>query len=277
MTVSIVVGVDGSREAGYALAWAIREARLRDLPLRIVHAARPPEIADDSAGALLRAAEAQARRAEPGLAVSTELVEGRPVPALAGFMANAAMTVVGRRGAGGFSGLLLGSVAHGVSQVAVSPVVTIPSPELPVVNRVVVGIQSAEANDTAIGFAFEEAKLRQAELRAVHAWHDPTPLAPGDVIPFVYDADILQDKETDLVVKALAPWQEGYPDVTVDVQVVRGHAVRVLDDRASDALVLVVGRHGSGRRLPVALGSVAHGVLHHSRCPVAVVPPPADG
>lgn len=276
MTRSIVVGIDGSREAGYALAWAIREARLRELPLRIVHAGRVPEDADDAVVELLSRAEQQAHIAEPGLELSTEQVDGRPVPALAGFMTNAAMVVVGRRGVGGFTGLLLGSVAHGLSQVATCPVVTVPSPELPVVNRVVVGVQSAEEDQSTIEFAFEAAARRRAELRAVHAWERPTPLGVGDVVPLVYDLDSLQADETELVTKVLKPWRHRYPDVHADGQAVRGHAVRVLDQRSSDAVLLVVGRHGGGRRLPVVLGSVAHGVLHHARCPVAVVPPSAE-
>jgi nucleotide-binding universal stress UspA family protein len=35
---AVVVGVDGSPGAGEALRWALAEARLRKVPLRVVHA-----------------------------------------------------------------------------------------------------------------------------------------------------------------------------------------------------------------------------------------------
>jgi nucleotide-binding universal stress UspA family protein len=140
-----------------------------------------------------------------------------------------------------------------------------------VANRIVVGVDGTDEDESAIEFAFEAANLHHAELRAVHTWTQPTPLGPGDMLPLVYDVDDVQSDESRLLAEELAGWRERFPHVKVDAQTVRGHPVRVLDDRSSDALLLVIGRH-SRSRLTALLGSTAHGVLHHARCPVAVVP-----
>lgn len=272
MTKTMVVGTDGSIEAGYALAWAAREAQLRELRLKIIVAAERWSESDEWMDTVLDAAERRVRAAAPGLDVTAELINARPMPTLVEQSRVASMIVVGRRGIGGFTGLLLGSIAHGLSQLAECPVVTVGSPELPVANRIVVGVDGVEENESAIGFAFEAASLHQAELRAVHAWTQPTPVGPGDMLPLVYDVDDVAADESRLLAEALAGWRERYPDVKVEAQTVRGHSVRVLDDRSSDAVLLVIGRHGSRGRLAALLGSTAHGVLHHARCPVAVVP-----
>ncbi|MEI8406645.1 MULTISPECIES: universal stress protein [unclassified Kribbella] len=53
------------------------------------------------------------------------MIENRPVPALAGMTAQATMAVVGSRGRGGVSGLLLGSVSQGLLHHASCPVVVV--------------------------------------------------------------------------------------------------------------------------------------------------------
>jgi nucleotide-binding universal stress UspA family protein len=69
----------------------------------------------------------------------------------------------------------------------------------------------------------------------------------------------------------IAPWQEGYPDVTVRVHVVHEYPVRALVEasREADRLILVKPLHGS---LLHHLGRTARGVLRFAECPVVVVP-----
>ena len=67
------------------------------------------------------------------------------------------------------------------------------------------------------------------------------------------------------------PWRERYPEVDVVEKTARGNAAAVLIGESAGAELLVVGSHGRGGFGGLLLGSVSHAVLHHARCPVAVV------
>ena len=146
----VVVGTDGSPSAHRAVSWALGEARLRKAPLHIVHAwmlplldalpepwlvATPVGHTDDelhervaaAAREFLEAAVAEAKAAEPGLDVIGELAEMRPAAALLEAARDADLLVVGSRGHGGFSGLLLGSVSSQCVHHATCPVVVVPA------------------------------------------------------------------------------------------------------------------------------------------------------
>lgn len=275
MAGEVIVGVDGSEEAGHALAWAAREARSRGTRLRVVVVTSGGDEAQSWTDDVLDRAQLTTNAVAPDVDVTAQCLDGPAARVLAEAAASASMLVVGRRGVGGFAGLLLGSVAHGVAQLAECPVVTVPVPDAAVTGSVVVGVDGTEGNEAAIGFAFALADLHGARLRAVHTWTEPVPLGPADAMPLVYDPDVVQADESRVLAESLAGWRERHPDVHVDARTVRGHPVRVLDAQASDALVVVVGRRATRNRVIGLLGSVSHGLLHHARCPVAVVPPPA--
>jgi nucleotide-binding universal stress UspA family protein len=74
------------------------------------------------------------------------------------------------------------------------------------------------------------------------------------------------------VVAALRPWCEKSPEVAVTETVAEGRAAGELIHASAGAALLVVGRRVREARLGTHLGSVAHAVLHHAPCPVAVVP-----
>jgi nucleotide-binding universal stress UspA family protein len=163
----IVVGVDASPEARRALAWAAAEARLRQAVLEVVHAYHAKNLAapvyfgsthtyDASVGAagepppeltasvrrrqafeeavrsqadeLLEALVGELGDTVSGLQVRQTVVEDRhPGEALVQLSVDAELLVVGSRGRGGFSELLLGSVSHAAVLHAVCPVVVVPS------------------------------------------------------------------------------------------------------------------------------------------------------
>jgi nucleotide-binding universal stress UspA family protein len=58
--------------------------------------------------------------------------------------------------------------------------------------------------------------------------------------------------------------------------VVRDGAVRALVDDSRGTQLVVVGSRGRGNASGLLLGSVSHGVLHVSHCPVAIVRPGTD-
>jgi nucleotide-binding universal stress UspA family protein len=137
----IVVGIDGSEESKAALRWAVDEARLRGTRLRVVHAwfAYPviadglPMVQEDWA-ALGETAQRFVEHFVEEVAGDPEGVElelaalhGTAASVLVDASRTADLLVVGSRGHGGFSGLLLGSVSQQCVHHATCPVVVIRS------------------------------------------------------------------------------------------------------------------------------------------------------
>ncbi|MFC0527666.1 universal stress protein [Phytohabitans kaempferiae] len=133
----IIVGVDGSHGAARALAYAAREARLRRTGLLLVHAwwldardggvretfAETEKAARAAAEELLDGAAAAVRETHPEVPVRRQLVHAREAaPHLVEASRDAALIVVGSRGRGGFTGLLLGSVSQELVHHAHCPV-----------------------------------------------------------------------------------------------------------------------------------------------------------
>ncbi len=276
----VVVGTDGSAGAIRAVEWAADHAGLRGLPLRVVHAVERlpydvprypiPDSYDrlaPSGRQLLDHAERVARDRRPGLDVTTELAEGRPGRVLRDQAARAAEVVLGSHGAGGFPGMLLGSVGNQVAgHVAVPVVVVRPAPpETPA--EIVVGFDCSEASGPALAYAFEEARLRGHQVRIVCAWEPPVPYGPV----IATDLDDMRRAAEDYARGELQPWQGGYAEVKTELDMVRAHPVSALIEASSRAVLLVVGSHGRNAFTAAVLGSVSRAVLAHAHCPVAVV------
>jgi nucleotide-binding universal stress UspA family protein len=139
---SIVVGVDGSDASVEALKWAQELA----LPLgaRLVALAcwdYPPVYDgyvamgihdfDVRAGEILKETVDKAFGTETPPNVEARLEQGRPRHTLIDASRSADMLVVGRRGHGGFGGLLLGSVSSACVAHAHCPVLVVHTPESP--------------------------------------------------------------------------------------------------------------------------------------------------
>lgn len=114
----IVVGVDGSEDSARALDWAAGEAVQRGAVLDIRTSYEPgyTHVTSDEVQRTMDriVAEAAARAAQvaPGVATTTGTHEAAPATALLEAAQGADLLVIGSRGLGGFSGLLLGSVSH---------------------------------------------------------------------------------------------------------------------------------------------------------------------
>jgi len=126
----VVVGVDGSEPSQTAVAFAAEEASRRGVPLIAVYAWMPPltpgleylwseELVESQRAAAEEAiaiGTAGLATRYPDLHIDRRIVQAPPVSALLQASEDADLIVVGSRGRGGLSRLLLGSVSHGVLQ-----------------------------------------------------------------------------------------------------------------------------------------------------------------
>ncbi|MET8472661.1 universal stress protein [Streptomyces sp. NPDC006422] len=291
MTRPITAGVDGSPESGAAAAWAAREAVRRGLPLRLVHVGEPaPDTlalaADESAltqwaGDLLDDTEQEIAERHPGLAVTTDVLDADgAAESLTAAARDAEALVLGSRGHGVIVGFLLGSVGQQVLTKAERPVVLVRAGDeasAEASGRDVVVGQEGEPEDSAAAmeFAFTTAQARGVAVRAVRAWNLPPVFSysPGSMA-LLDDAGGIEPYERKALAAALAPWRERFPDVPVREHVEIGSAGQVLLSIAPEGQLLVVGRRARRTAIGSRIGSVAHAVLHHAPCPVAVVPNP---
>lgn len=279
------MGVDGSDAGLQATVLAATLAARRRRGLRVVHAFLWPELKvplgpsefgppegglANQARGFVDAGLAQAREAVPDLAVVGDVVIGAAAQVLIAEASSATMVVVGDRGLGGFTGLLLGSVALQVAAHSSCPVIVVkggPARD----GDVVVGVDGSRESKAAVGFAFEEASLRGSAVTALHAFRYP---ATGDVereLPLIYDIDQVREHEAAKLAAVLAEWRERYPDVRVNEVLVGDGAASALVHASQDAGCIVVGSRGLGGFAGLVLGSVSHAVVHHGLCPVAIV------
>jgi nucleotide-binding universal stress UspA family protein len=154
------------------------------------------------------------------------------------------------------------------------PVIVVPDGWKPAghAGPVVVGLDDSGESEAAIEFAATAAVERHAKLRMVNVWD----------LPSIYSWDAMSgtgisdewSRTAEQHFEAIAQqWRHKYPELTIEVEVRRGHAVDGLIAIAetADAQLLVVGGRHHRKVAAVLLGSVARGVLHHATCPVAVV------
>lgn len=140
----VVVGVDGSTLSRAAVDFAAEEAALRDTRLHTVHAYTHPASAGPGDMQPLVYEESELRGEEdrvladsltglaerrPDVPVTRAVVHARPAAALVDASREAQLLVVGRRGRGELTGLLLGSVSQAVLHRADCPVAVVRAPD----------------------------------------------------------------------------------------------------------------------------------------------------
>jgi nucleotide-binding universal stress UspA family protein len=145
---------------------------------------------------------------------------------------------------------------------------------------IVVGVDHSEGAKAALRFALEEAKLRQATVRVVHAWQygyiGATGLE-GAYPPVGGDIKELRDAAETALEDTL---RESIPEtdtVEIERRVVQGRAAAALVDESRGADLLVVGSRGHGGFAGLLLGSVSQQCAHHAACPVVIVHPRPEG
>lgn len=284
----VVVGVDGSPSSTRAVRWAALEAARRTARLSLVHVWTPVPTSVPHAAALgayedalvtqgrqwLADAEGVAREAAPDVPTSTSLVGGSVAARLIGRSAAAELVVLGSRGLGGFTGLVVGSVAVAVATHGHCPVVVVRGHEDETVRQdgpVVVGVDGSPANRDAVRFAFAAAAARSVPLVAVHAWSDLPVTTSWELTTAT---DLVEQRAAEELTTWLSESRAEHPDVTVEPVIAHGGPAQVLLDRAGAAQLLVVGSRGRGGFRGLLLGSTSQAMIYHAACPVAVVPSP---
>jgi nucleotide-binding universal stress UspA family protein len=142
----VVVGIDGSVSSRSAIAYAFEQASSRGVDLNVLHAWWV-DYGEADAGASIQSVDWQRFAQEdqdllaesltgwqekyPDVTVRRHSLRAFPVGALAHASKKACLVVVGTRGCGGFAGLALGSVSHGVMHRAHCPVAIVHSPTDP--------------------------------------------------------------------------------------------------------------------------------------------------
>ncbi|USQ86322.1 universal stress protein [Streptomyces phaeoluteigriseus] len=298
MVRTVVAGIDGSSESRAAAEWAAREAKLRGLPLTLVHVWQP--VPEPMTQAPLLGAETQQHWSERipretaeglrlrhrGVEITQRQLTGRPSDVLADAAKDAELLVLGSRALSGLGGFLVGSVGLSVVAHTDVPVILvrageqaadehvmdpagIPSAAAPY-RPVVLGVDVERPDDSVLAFAFEEAARRDTALHVVHAWT----LAPYYVYSLPAAPEIgveLGRQEAAALADLLRPWRTKYPNVEV-VEISRtGTAADRVLDAAREASLVVVGRRIRRNPFGTHIGPVTHAVLHHSTAPVAVV------
>jgi nucleotide-binding universal stress UspA family protein len=274
----IVVGVDGSGYSKSALEWALREARLRDAVLRAICVAPvgSEEAFDwtvDNAMAestkIVDSAVEMAESLEPTVVVRGEVLIGSVVEMLIAASEVADLLVVGARGRGALSALLLGSVSRSCAHDARCPVVIVHT----LVQRAVQGSSSrivVEVNDAfgsdALGWAVEEAVLRSAQVEAVF---DCATSHDNEEIPLpIRDCNDLADEFTQFT----SSYVERRGDGVFFKQRARCvSTVRALLAACEGADLLVVSEIGPEGVHERAVASLVRQCVHLSPCPVVVV------
>lgn len=289
----IVVGVDTPDSSASAVTWAFTEAGRRHAEVDVVHAWMPP-LAEVSPiglpGPVLDASsfEAQAkhvldeaidrvpvevRRSVP--AIHPIAPQERSSRALLESSSGADLLVIGTRRHGALRGLL-GSVSHQCAHHATCPVAVIPpgwsSARGP--NRIVVGVDGSDGSMHALRWALDEAERWDSSLVVAHSWFTPYPVEPWGMVVTPKDRDLFETIALELmshmVDRAVADGAARPASLTL--QPINDASGPALVDASVDADLLVVGSRGRGGFEALLVGSTSLHCLHHSHCPVVLVP-----
>lgn len=142
-TECVVVGVDGSPPSAMAMAWAARYAKAMGATVRAVLAWHYPTAAgpapigvaptavtsevEQSRYEVLDKAIAATLGEQPAVEIERKVVYGHPAQVLIDESKDADLLVVGNRGHGGFTGMMLGSVSTHCVTHAFCPVTVVRS------------------------------------------------------------------------------------------------------------------------------------------------------
>lgn len=309
---SLVVGHDGSPGAAHALAFAADLAESVGAPLHVIRSwgidpdptvsqllldesRTREEITTALRDALVSDCEPVAE-AHPALRISYDATPGPADIVLCAASKDTRMLVLGARGHGGLTGLMLGSVSDRCLHLSTRPVMVVPPLDrrpskpparaqlptdfedagaLPALSpgTILVAYDGSFHADAALREALRLADERSAPVAVVQTWTFETAPAgaiwkDGAVSPL---PDIATEVRATLTDRVSAQSRQ-HPTVAVECHAILGQATEVLVQLSEAASVLVVGSRGLGGFRGLILGSVSLHCAHRALCAVLVVP-----
>lgn len=250
-------------------------------PWPIVAPLAPFDI-DEVARAAARATlEHAAESLRPVLAVETAILEGRPAQAIADEARRweADAIVVGSRGHGALSSMVLGSVSAEVIDLADRPVLVVRSDRL---RGVVLGVDGSAGADRAIDLVLDWRPFRSTPIHVVavapslYPWWVGMAEAGGvSTVPELMASEEATRADEEVLVQRIVE-RLAAAGLASTGSVRDGDAadqlIRAVEATGSD--LIVVGTRGRTGLTRLVLGSVARNVVTHALCSVLVVHPP---
>ena len=273
---TILVGVDGSPNAGIAAAWAIETGHRLDAPVEAVAAWTevPPPYMDhvDEHVAEMNAHVAdimtQALDADGLKGINVTAVQGPIAEVLLNTAdeLDAAMLVVGTRGLGPLSGLLLGSISRRLLFTTQRPLVVVPRrapPDPLTMTRVVVGVDCSAVAERVLSWSARFCATLGVPATIVRCASPGCERPPG-----------LVDHVNGRVRSATEESLGEFRDLGVEYSIAVAHCdprVALVENVANDqAGLIVIGSRGEGQFR--GLGGTASYLARHSPVPLAVIP-----
>jgi nucleotide-binding universal stress UspA family protein len=274
---AVVVAIDGSRRALNVALWAVDEALVRDLPLRLLYAIEPHETArldslctaHDFAvaeSAVRHAAMAIESTSRP-VKIEVEIVYERLPTALAKASQSAAMVCVHSGCVGETLGTHRGAVLAQLLDESHCLVAVINGEQTGQRDSsVVTGFTDSPECPTVLGHAVDEARLRHAALRVVTGWrprftdiHDSHATAEGN-----------RHAKLNLE-RALARYRRLYPEVDIEAVAVAGNPINYLADNLDSVGLIVLG-HDTTHQLTELGDPGLYAALTDLHCSVLIAP-----
>jgi len=200
--------------------------------------------------------------------VHAHLVDADARQALVDASRTAHLLVLGSRGRGAVTGLLLGSVSVAVAQLSACPVVVCRPRHGDPAHGVLVGADGSPESAPVIDFAFRQASLRGVPLTVMHCFWEITAAGAASS----QDATTAPTDVQLLLAESVAGFAETYPDVEVHLEPTRGLVDQALAGSAPTTDLIVVGRRREKAIARLLHASMAAAVLERAAGTVAVVP-----
>jgi nucleotide-binding universal stress UspA family protein len=273
----VVVGIDGSRNGLTAALWAVGEAVERDIPLRLVYAIEPNDVAltaDESARELavaetaVRMAFTAVESTNKQVKIEAEILQGRPTDMLLEAGRGAEMICVGPIGIKNAAARRMGSTAAALASRAHCPIAIVRGYDASAEPRsIVVEVDSSPDSDAVLDLGIKEALLRNAPLVVLSAWQSGS----SDV----HDTDSFAERnrlvKADLT-RRLERVTRLHSELDITPTAVHGTLLDYLSRHARTIQLVVVGRrraHG----VTEMVGPPCYAALRDTDCSVLVCNP----